>query len=467
MLEDLTGAGTERAVAVEAIRDRYTPAGVLKLTNRRFMRSQVLSTALLLAWAGVCSSEASQAEDWNAVSSARDLLAGASRVDKSRLARIDGLLQHYVNENLIAGAVVLIQQDGRTVYEKAAGWADKEAGVRMEMDTIFRIASQTKALTSAAILQLQEEGKLVTSDKVSKFIPEFARTTVLVRNASGTTTVPAVREITLRDLLTHTSGISYGEQPELSNLYAPVGLGTAAGVPWYMADKNEPNCTTMAKLASVPFLTQPGSAYVYGYNIDVLGCVVERASGLPLDEYIRTKITEPLGMKDTHFYLPKNQRRRLAAVYHVGPDGKIARSANDAKGQGHYVDGPRKNFSGGAGLLSTAQDYARFLEAIRNGGELNGTRILAPRSAALMTTNQTGDVDGRDSYGFDVVETFGTAGLEVPGSFGRGGAYGTTSRVDPSARLVVVLMIQLTPYNGTDLRDKLPSLVYSSLLPAL
>lgn len=427
------------------------------------------ATLLLAAWAGLAHAETPQTESWNALNGAGEQVAAATAISKERLAGIDGLMQRYVDENLIAGAVALILQNGQPVYQHAAGWSDKEAGTRMAMDTIFRIASQTKAVTSVAILQLQEQGKLVVNDPVSKFIPEFATTTVLVKKESGTSTVPAARQITLRDLLTHTAGISYGTQPEIADLYAARGLGPAAGNGWYTADKNEGTCTTMTRLASLPFSAQPGSAFVYGYNTDILGCVVERASGMPLDEYFRTHITAPLGMKDTHFFLPKDQRRRLAAVYATGAKGKIVRAADDAKGQGHYVEGPRKNFAGGAGLLSTAQDYARFLEALRNGGELGGVRILSPRSVALMTTNQIGDLHVKDDigfgFGFEVVERFGASGLEAPGSFGWGGAYATNYRVDPTSGLVVVLMMQLMP-NGTDFREKFASMVYQALLPA-
>ncbi|MFC4311440.1 serine hydrolase domain-containing protein [Steroidobacter flavus] len=429
------------------------------------MRTPLLMTTLLAALLGSATfAETPQSESWTAPNGARAQVSAATSVSKERLEKIDTLMQQYVDENLIAGAVALILQNGQPVYEHAAGWADKEAGTRMTVDTIFRIASQSKALTSTAILQLQEQGKLVVTDPVSKYIPEFAKTTVMVNGSA----VPAKRPITLRDLLTHTAGISYGTNPEIAEQYRAKGLGPAAGVGWYTADKNEPICTTMEKLGSLPFMAQPGEAFVYGYNTDILGCVVERASGVPLDEYIRKNITQPLGMKDTNFYLPKDQRARLAAVYGTGPNGKIARSANDPKGQGHYVEGPRRSFSGGAGLLSTARDYARFLEAIRNGGTLGNARILAPRSVALMTTNQIGDIYNKPGmgfgFGFETVESFGASGMEAPGSFGWGGAYGTNYRVDPTSGLVVVLMIQLMP-NGVDFREKFASLVYQSLLP--
>ena len=430
------------------------------------MRTPLIATTLLATvFSSALFAETPQTESWNALNGARTQVSAATSISKERLARIDALMQQYVEQDLIAGAVALILQDGQPVYEHAAGWADKEAGTRMSTDTIFRIASQTKALTSAAVLQLQEQGKLLVTDPLSKYLPEFARTTVMVDG----NVVPAKRPITLRDLLTHTAGISYGTNPEVADLYQAKGLGPAAGMGWYTADKNEPICTSMEKLGALPFVAQPGEAWVYGYNTDILGCVVERASGMALDEYLRKNITEPLGMKDTQFFLPKDRRKRLAAVYGTSSNGKIARSANDAKGQGHYVDGPRRSFAGGAGLLSTARDYARFLEAIRNGGALGNVRILSPRSVALMTTNQLGDLYNKPDmgfgFGFETVERYGANGLEAPGAFGWGGAYGTNYRVDPTSALVVVLMIQLMP-NNTDFREKFSSLVYQSLLPA-
>lgn len=429
------------------------------------MRTQLITTTLLAALLSSATfAETPQTESWNALNGAHAQLSAATSISKERLARIDTLMQQYVDENLIAGAVALILQNSQPVYEHAAGWADKEAGTRMSTDTIFRIASQSKALTSTAVLQLQEQGKLVVTDPVSKYIPEFAKTTVMVNGNA----VPAKRPITLRDLLTHTAGISYGTNPEIAALYKEKGLGPAAGIGWYTADKNEPICTTMERLGSLPFVAQPGEAFVYGYNTDILGCVVERASGMSLDEYLRKNVTQPLGMKDTNFFLPKEQRNRLAAVYGTSTSGKIARSGNDAKGQGSYVDGPRRSFAGGAGLLSTARDYARFLEALRNGGTLGNARILSPRSVALMTTNQIGDIYNKPDmgfgFGFETVERYGASGMEAPGAFGWGGAYGTNYRVDPTSGLVVVLMIQLMP-NGTDFREKFATLVYQSLLP--
>lgn len=395
---------------------------------------------------------------------------GAARdagVDAGRLARIDRALQQHVDDDRAAGIVALVLRDGRPIYERAFGWSDKEAGRRMAADTIFRIASQTKALTSVAVLALMEEGHLTPDTPVSRFIPGFAKTTVAVKTEGGVTTVPARRQIAIRDLLTHTAGISYGTDSAVSALYEAKGLGPAAGYGWYTADKDEGTCDTMERLATLPFVAQPGESYVYGYNTDILGCVVERASGMPLDRFIEERITRPLGMKDTRFFLDSRHRDRLAAVYSSGPEGLIVRAPEGARGQGHYVDGPRRNFAGGAGLLSTARDYARFLEMIRRGGALDGVRVLSPRSVALMTTNQIGEIRGTPGlgfgFGFETVERYGAAGLSSVGSYRWGGAYGTEYRVDPEARLVIVMMVQLIP-NRTELRQTFQTLVYQSLV---
>jgi CubicO group peptidase (beta-lactamase class C family) len=333
----------------------------------------------------------------------------------------------------------------------------------MTPDTIFRIASQTKAITSAAILVLMEEGKLDVKDPVAKFIPTFQKTSVISKEG---VVVPAKRAITLHDLLTHTAGISYGTDAQVRSLYEAKGLGPAAGNGWYTADKDEPICDTMERLGTLPFVSQPGEAYVYGYNTDVLGCVVEKASGMPLDEFVRTRITAPLGMKDTRFFLAGSEKSRLAAVYGTASGG-YARAAEGSKGQGSYVEGPRKSFAGGAGLTSTARDYARFLEMIRNGGSLDGVRILSPRSVRLMTTNQSGTLHSQDGlgfgYGFETVDRYGAKGLAGVGAFGWGGAYGTTYQVDPESRMVIVLMMQLMP-NGTDMHAKFLNAVYQSVL---
>jgi len=387
--------------------------------------------------------------------------------DPARAAVIDRGLQHYVDSDQVSGVVALVMQDGKVVYEKAFGWADREAGRRMTNDTVFRIASQTKALTSTAIMQLLEQGSLALSTRAGALIPSFASTTVAVANERGMVTqVPARRAITVRDLLTHTSGISYGTEPSVAAMYEAKGLGPAAGAGWYTADKNEPVCDTMERLGTLPFVAQPGEAWVYGYSTDVLGCIVEKVSGMPLDAYIRDHITAPLGMKDTQFFLPPSQKDRFAAVYRSGADGKYLRAPEGPRGQGAYVEGPRRNFAGGAGLLSTARDYARFLETMRRGGSIDGTRILSPQAVKLMSTNQVGTLHSSTGLGwglgFETVDRFGGNVMSNEGAFGWGGAYGSLYRVDPESRLVMVLMMQLVP-NATDIREVFPTLVYQAL----
>jgi CubicO group peptidase (beta-lactamase class C family) len=387
-------------------------------------------------------------------------------VSRTRLARIDSLLDGAVADSSITGAVGLVMRDGQIIYERAVGWADRASDRRMAPDAIFRIASQTKALTSVAIMSLIERGKLSLDEPVSRVMPTFARTTVLTAGATAAAAVQ--RPITIRDLLTHTAGISYGTDAHVADQYRAAGLGPAAGWGWYTADKNEPVCTTMDRLGTLPFVQQPGVAFVYGYNTDILGCVVERVSGMSLDSFLKTTITAPLRMSDTHFYLPESKRSRFTTVYASDSLRHSVRAPDGARGQGHYVEGPRMSFSGGAGLLSTARDYGRFLQMLLNGGTLDGARILAPRTVELMAVNQTStrySNDGRGfGLGFATVDRFGADGFRSAGSYGWGGAYGSGYLIDPKERLVIVFMIQQLP-NSSDISSRFVTLIYQSLVP--
>jgi CubicO group peptidase (beta-lactamase class C family) len=279
--------------------------------------------------------------------------------------------------------------------------------------------------------------------------------------------VPARRQITIRDLLTQTAGISYGDGPAAAQW-------RAAGIEgWYFADRREPVSAVVERMAALPMDAQPGEKYVYGYNTDILGVVVEKISGLTLAEFLRKRVTGPLGMPDTQFYLPPAQKDRLATVY-AAKDGRIERAPDGMPGQGHYVEGPRLAFSGGAGLLSTARDYGRFLQMMLNGGELDGVRLLSPKTVELMTVNHVGtlfaergpaDAGMGFGLGFDVVEDLGRNGrYGTQGAFGWGGAYHTNYWVDPREKLVAVLMTQLLPAGGSDLHGRFRTLVYQSLV---
>ncbi|MBA3673077.1 MAG: serine hydrolase, partial [Gemmatimonadaceae bacterium] len=244
-------------------------------------------------------------------------------------------------------------------------------------------------------------------------------------------------------------------------------LGPTAGFGWYTADKDEPVCATMERLATLPFAAQPGESFVYGYNTDVLGCVVERASGMPLDVFVATRITGPLGMRDTHFFLPASKRNRLVAVYASDSANHAVRAPDGSRGQGSYVDGPRRNFAGGAGILSTTRDYARFLSMMLNRGALDGVRYLSPKSVDLMTTDQTGGIFGRPGLGFglgfQVVMQPGGEGLATVGTFGWNGAYGTTGRVDPREHLVMLFLMNQVS-NRADVMARFQTLVYQALV---
>ena len=386
-----------------------------------------------------------------------------------RLARIDSVMLRYVDSGAVAGVVALIARHGQVAYSRAFGMADREAGRRMTPDALFRIASQTKAITSVAAMILVEEGRLRLGEPVSRYLPSFANATVATKTDTGVSLAPVRTAITIRDLLTHTAGISYGTDSLLAERYRAAGLGPAAGWGWYTADKDEPICTTMDRLGTLPFTSQPRTRWVYGYGTDILGCVVERVSGMPLDQFFRIRIFEPLGMANSWFFPPADQGGRLATVYAVTEQGALVRAADDPSGQGHYLNGPRKNFAGGAGLVSTAEDYARFLQMLLNGGVLGGSRVLSPATVALMTTSQVADsiFGGKNAgfgLGFEVLETGSAGEFGSAGKFGWGGAYGTSYWVDPAEGLVAVFMMQTLPRRGLDLIEKFETLVYQAMV---
>ena len=395
-------------------------------------------------------------------------------LSSERLHRIDAAMQRYVDEGRMVGIVTLVLRNGRVVQHGAYGKADREAGAPMKKDTIFRIASQTKAFTSVAVMMLVEEGRIGLADPVSRFIPAFKKTTVALAAPAGAvegspvSAVPAKREITIRDLLTHTAGIGYGGGPAAAQW-------KAAGIQgWYFADRSEPVSAVVERMAALPMDSQPGEKYVYGYNTDILGAVVERVSGQTLAEFFQKRITGPLGLADTQFYLPPAQKDRLAAVYAAKDDGTIERASDPKTGQGHYVEGPRVAYAGGAGLLSTARDYARFLQLLLNGGELDGVRLLSPKTVELMTVNHVGTLFADQSpsnaglgfgLGFEVTEDVGKSGrYGSPGAFGWGGAYHTNYWADPKEKLVAVIMTQLLPAGSSDLHRTFRTLVYQSIV---
>ena len=444
---------------------RLRPKIATRATAARRLRPKIAMRALLL-----CGAIAAAAPLATHPTAAQEL----PRVDPAnagfapgRLDRIGTLLEDYAANGSIPGAVVAVLRDGAVVYEAAVGHRDLESGDPMRTDAIFRIASQTKAVVSVAVMILQDDGALLISDPVARYLPSFARTTVAVPKAEGGgyDVVGANRRITIRDLLTHTAGIAYGSGPGADQWREAEITG------WYFAHREEPIRATVDRMAALPFQAQPGSRFVYGYATDILGALVEEVSGMSLDEFLHRRIFEPLGMEDTFFYLPPDRTRRLATVYGHDGSGELVRSPDGAgmNAQGQYVSGPRTSYSGGAGLLSTARDYARFLQMLLDGGTLGDARVLSPASVALMTANHVGDLLGNGvgfGLGFQVRLDLGAAG--VPGSlgdYGWGGAYHTTYWVDPAERLVVVYFTQLRGARPVDDHGKLRALVYGALAP--
>lgn len=421
-------------------------------------RSRILTAAVLLValtWAPAAYAQTLQRTRPESVG-----------LSTERLKRLSEALNTYVKDGRLPGGVVLVARRGKVAYAEAFGMRDIEAKAPMREDSIFRIASQTKALVSVGVMMLQEEGRLLISDPVGKYLPEFRETTVAVpKQGGGYEVVKAKRPVTIRDLLTHTSGVGYGGGVARDRWEAAKITG------WYFADRDETVGETVKRMAALPFDAQPGEKFVYGYSTDILGALVERVSGQPLDEFLRVHIFEPLGMKDTQFYLPESKAERFAVVYSSKESGGLERAPapGGMVGQGAYVKGPRKSFSGGAGLTSTANDYARFLSMLLNGGELDGKRLLSRKSVELMTVDHLNGVAYNPGQGFglgfSVVKDLGARGQ--PGSvgeFGWGGAYHSVYWVDPKEQLIVVYFTQVNPARNLDDHDKLRALVYQAIV---
>jgi len=384
-------------------------------------------------------------------------------MSQERLKRIDRVLQQSIDSGWIAGAVGFIARDGKVVYNKSFGVSDIEAQTAMRNDNIFRIASQTKAITSLAVMMLFEEGKFLLDDPISKYIQEFANPVVIDKfNETDTSFVPvkANREVTIRDLLTHTSGIDYAGigSPTMNAIYAKGEIFAGFGNDKILLGDN------IRKLAGLPLIHQPGEKFTYGLNVDILGYLVEVLSGESLDQYFHKHIFEPLGMNDTYFYLPQAKFERLVKVTTEDASHHMLSATVD------FVNYPTITgtyYSGGAGLCSTVKDYAIFLQMMLNGGEYNGTKLLSRRTVELMTTNQIGDLNlGKDKFGlgFEVTTAAGQTVLGVSeGSFSWGGYFATTYWADPKERIVGLLFMQQSPMHHGEIQNKFKALVYQAL----
>lgn len=394
-------------------------------------------------------------------------LAGMS---SERLKRIDKTLQEYIDKKWIAGGSAIIARDGKIVYYKGLGYDDVEHKTSLKRDAIFRIASQTKAITSVAVMMLYEEGKFLLKDPVSKYIPEFKNQQVLDKfNPADSTysTVPAKRDITIHDLLTHTSGIGYAQigSKEATAIYAKNGIVGGIGVGQIiLGDK-------MKKLGSLPLLHQPGEQWTYGLNTDLLGYLVEVISGMSLDDFFRKKIFEPLGMKDTYFYLPKEKYNRLVTLYTEDSLKQVIKAAAsfDIKGDftSNYPATPGTYFSGGGGLSSTALDYAIFMQMLLNCGEYNSKRILSRASVKMMTVSQYDKLnwpENKMGLGFSLSTEKSVAVSPLsPGTFAWGGMFSSSYWIDPKEKIVAQLFLNQYPQSHGEIHDKFKVLVYQAL----
>jgi CubicO group peptidase (beta-lactamase class C family) len=395
-------------------------------------------------------------------------------VSSDRLKRIDAYMQKHVDDGQLNGGTMIIVRKGRIVYHRAFGKSDLEKGTNMKRDDLFRIASMTKPVVSTAVMMLLEEGKFALDDPISKYIPDFAKPTVIQSfNEKDTswTSVPAKSEITVRHLLSQTSGIGYAQigSAQARAIYYKHGINGGIGTPGSTLKEVIP------RLAKLPLFHHPGEKYLYGLNVDVLGYLVEIWSGMPLDRFMQERLFGPLGMKDTHFFLPREKHARLVPLYRQDEDMKLRRQDSVIRLNGDfYSDFPKTPgtfFSGGAGLTSSALDYAVFCQMFLNGGTYNGVRILSPHTIRMMTSNQIGTLSmgnptdpNRFGLGFGVY----TKGSEArtpaqEGSFDWGGMFATHFWIDPASDLACVFLRNIWPLRNGELQARLKNLVYQAL----
>ncbi|UZD24475.1 serine hydrolase [Algoriphagus halophytocola] len=392
----------------------------------------------------------------------------ADGISVERIHRIDQMLAEALTSNQVPGLVALVVKDGQIVYHEAKGMADVATGEKMAKDQIFRIASQTKAITSTAVMMLWEEGKFQLDDPISKYIPEFANPQILTgfRYQDSTFSArPSPREITIRHLLTHTSGLGYGMidgNEQMKMIYQKAGIvDLFTTEPVRISDN-------IKKLAKLPLHHEPGTKYTYSEGLDVLGYFIEIISGMPFDQFLKSRIFEPLGMKDTGFYLSDSQGERLVTIHHK-VDGKWVAFPETFYDPDYPKQGAKTFFSGGAGLSSTAEDYAKFLQMYLNGGAYNGKRLLSPSTIAAIMRNQVGDLlgNGGKDYGlaFGLVDENGVAkgGIGSLGTFDWGGYFNTQYFADPVTNTIGIIMKQTQGSTGDQTGWKFRQMVFSAL----
>ncbi len=395
--------------------------------------------------------------------------SSSSGMSSQRLEKIDQMLNKAVEDGQIPGAVALIARNGHIVYHKAFGLADVPGDREMKKDDIFRIASQTKAITSTAVMMLWEEGLFRLDDPISKYIPEFKDMGVLDtfnEEDSSFTTVPVTRPITIRHLLTHTSGLGYGmidPDPRFRKIYQKAGIIDAFTTEPVTIEEN------IKKLARLPLHFNPGEKFLYCEGLDVLGYFIQIMSGMPLDQFFRERIFDPLDMNDTWFYLPESKSQRLVKVQTKENGQWIHFPVTPYYDPDYPIKGAKKFFSGGGGLSSTAEDYAKFLQMYLNGGIYNGNRILSPTTIRTIMACQNGELwEGARSYyglAFGVVNQKGQdmGGQGSKGTFNWGGYFNTQYFADPEEQVIGILMKQTQAVEGDETGWKFSQMVFAAV----
>lgn len=392
----------------------------------------------------------------------------------TRLERLDSNMNEWVNQKWVNGSVALIARKGKIVFYRAYGYNDPDTKAPLEKTGIFRIASQTKAVTTVAAMILWEEGKYSLDDPVSKFIPSYANQQVLNTfdfKDTSYTTVPVKRAVTIRDLLTHVSGLGYPAigTPRENAIYAKYGITGGVGV------RNQKLSDVMNRLGTLPLFFQPGEKWMYGLNADLLGYLIEIWSGMTLEEFFMKRIFQPLGMKDTYFNLPAEKGSRLVNFFQQDSTGAIKKQATTFSGylDMNYPLQKTDYFSGGGGLVSTVYDYAILLQMLLNNGTYNGVRLLSRNTVRLMTMNQIGDlfvnlngITSENKFGFNfaiITENGSRLGPSQAGTYSWGGIFSTSYWVDPKEDMLVIIYRQMWGPHVADTDKQFKPLVYQAI----
>jgi CubicO group peptidase (beta-lactamase class C family) len=402
----------------------------------------------------------------------REASPAEAGMSSDRLQRIDQVVEDYMTKKWLPGATVIVARQGKIVYHKAFGTSGIGKDQAMKKDDLFRIMSMTKPIVSVALMMLYEEGKFLLDEPLHKYIPEFKSPVVLkTYNEKDTTytTEPAKGEITIRQILSHTSGIPYGflDAKKWGAMLAKAKVPDfATGYKLTIGDR-------MKILAKQPLVHNPGEKWTYGLNTDVCGYLVEVLSGMSLSDFCEKRILQPLGMNDTHFFYPESAENRLVHVYQENKEGIVekAKDPNDIKRVEYPTKGAKTYFSGGSGLSSTALDYLKFCQMIMNGGEFNNQRLLGRKTIELMGSNHIGDLpmgwgsQEKFGLGFSVGnERSAAKKLGSVGRLGWGGALATNFWIDPKEKVAVVIMLQIYPFTHGDIFERIENAVYQAIV---